>query len=69
MKRPHDRPRVLNSDIVSQAPIIELTGQCRVLIENHRGILGYSLEEVCVKVESSSAVSRVEPVFFSLSSA
>ena len=42
--------RIANSDILSKAPIVELTGQSRVLIENHEGVLGYSLEEIRVKV-------------------
>lgn len=32
-------------------PLVELTGLNRVLIENHMGVLAYSLEEIQVKVE------------------
>lgn len=31
-------------------PVVELAGDRRVLIENHRGVTGYSREEICVKV-------------------
>lgn len=42
--------RIGKSDILSNLPIVELAGQSRVLIENHQGVLGYSLEEIRVKV-------------------
>ncbi len=31
-------------------PIVEIVGQSRVLIENHQGVLAYSLEEIEIKV-------------------
>ena len=31
-------------------PLLELSGQRRVLIENHHGVTQYSREEICVKV-------------------
>ena len=37
-------------DALSRVPIVEMAGQNRVLIENHQGVLVYSLEEICVKV-------------------
>ena len=49
-----DKPQLLTragkSNILSKVPIVELAGQSRVLIENHRGVLGYSLEEIRIKV-------------------
>ena len=38
------------SDVLARFPILEVSGTNRLLIENHLGILGYSLEEICVKV-------------------
>lgn len=35
---------------ISRVPIVELAGYNRVLIENHLGVLAYSLEEIQVKV-------------------
>jgi len=51
MERPRKLSRVGKSYSVSRMPIVELTGQKRLLIENHLGVLGYSLEEICVKVD------------------
>ena len=31
-------------------PLLELSGQRRVLIENHHGVTEYSQQEICVKV-------------------
>lgn len=35
---------------LSKIPLVELAGAKRVLIENHQGILSYSLEEIQIKV-------------------
>lgn len=32
-------------------PVLELAGDCRVLIENHRGIVQYSPEQIGVQVK------------------
>lgn len=32
-------------------PLVELMGNCRMLIENHRGLVCYDTKEVCVKVK------------------
>ena len=32
-------------------PIVELAGDRRVLIENHRGVMEYGTERICVKVK------------------
>ena len=37
-------------DILSKHPIVEIVGQNRVLIENHQGVLGYSPDEIQIKV-------------------
>ena len=43
--------RVGKSDLIRAVPIVELAGRNRLLIENHQGVLGYSLEEIRVKVQ------------------
>lgn len=30
-------------------PLVEIFGNCRVLIENHKGVIGYSACEICVR--------------------
>jgi len=40
----------LSAEAVPGAPLIELSGQRRVLIENHRGVIQYGTNEICVKV-------------------
>jgi len=42
--------RAGKDNVLSRLPIIELVGQHRVLIENHHGILCYSLSEIHIKV-------------------
>lgn len=32
-------------------PVVEISGECRVLIEHHRGVTMYSRERICVKVK------------------
>lgn len=31
-------------------PLIEIYGRCRVLVENHQGVIGYDCHEVLIKV-------------------
>lgn len=50
MKKPQILSRVGKPNLISKLPLVELTGQSRVLIENHLGVLGYSLEEIQIKV-------------------
>lgn len=38
-------------DTLPGLPIVELAGDKRVLIENHRGITEYGAEQICVKVK------------------
>ena len=35
--------------------LIEIVGNCRVLIENHKGITHYSREKVCVRINRGVA--------------
>lgn len=40
----------LQSEPLPRAPLLELNGERRVLIENHFGVTQYSDQEICVKV-------------------
>ena len=50
MEKPQLLTRIGKADVLSKLPIVELAGQNRVLIENHQGVLAYSLEEIQIKV-------------------
>lgn len=50
MERPNIIGLIGNTQLFSKAPLLELTGKNRVLIENHHGVLAYSLNEIQVKV-------------------
>lgn len=41
----------LTGEPVPGCPLVEISGERRVLIENHLGITQYSREEICVKVK------------------
>lgn len=41
---------LLNYELLPGVPIIEICNKERVLIENHRGIIGYGCNEIRVKV-------------------
>lgn len=38
-------------EAASGIPIVELAGDRRVLIENHKGVIEYGNERICVKVQ------------------
>ena len=40
-----------SNDALPGVPIVELAGDRRVLIENHRGVTEYGMEKICVKVK------------------
>ena len=46
----------LDPDPVSNLPLIEISGDSRVLIENHEGIISYNCSEVCVRIGCGSVV-------------
>ena len=50
MERAQILSRIGKSETLLKVPIVELAGQNRLLIENHQGVLVYSLEEIRVKV-------------------
>ena len=39
-----------NKGVLAVLPIVELTGQERLLIENHQGVVSYSVKKIAVKV-------------------
>ena len=41
----------LKCDLLPGLPIVEICDKDRVLIENHRGIIKYGSDDVCVKVK------------------
>ena len=41
----------MDDNSLAHRPIVEIAGDCRVLIENHYGIQGYSRERILVKVK------------------
>lgn len=50
MDRPNFLTRSGKPAVLQKLPIIELAGYSRVLVENHMGVLAYSLEEIQIKV-------------------
>ena len=50
MARPNIASLIRNSELFTKAPLLELAGDNRILVENHQGVLAYSLEEVHIKV-------------------
>jgi len=44
----------IDPESVPGQPIIEIAGECRVLIENHRGVAAYGREKILVNVKFGS---------------
>ena len=47
------KQKILQHDclgMISKFPLLEMLGENRVLIENHQGVVGYSTEEIKIKV-------------------
>ncbi len=46
---------IMGADLPGEAvpglPLVEIMGEHRVLIENHKGVVGYGCTEICVKVK------------------
>lgn len=40
----------LPGEVIPGQPLIEVIGERRVLIENHRGVIRYGEEEICLRV-------------------
>lgn len=45
-----DEMTPISADLMHAAPVVELAGGNRVLIENHRGITSYNDNAICVSV-------------------
>ena len=45
-----DESNLLKSDLLPSLPIVEICDKERVLIENHRGVIRYGCNNICVKV-------------------
>ena len=48
----------LEPDLIPGASLIELTDNCRLLIENHLSVVGYSDCNVCIKMKFGSVQIR-----------
>lgn len=42
--------RDMSDDVLPGVPLVEITGDHRVLIEHHRGVVAYGCHEICVRV-------------------
>ena len=43
--------QVKQTDPLCKAPLVELTGDSRVVVENHLGVLAYATEEISIRVK------------------
>ena len=50
MKNLKGMSHAVKSEMLTKLPLVEIAGDKRVLIENHMGVVGYSMEEVMVRV-------------------
>ena len=50
MKKVTDISKMIKSEIMRKLPLVEIAGEKRVLVENHLGVVGYSTEEIQIKV-------------------
>ncbi len=50
----------LPAEVVAGVPLVTVTGKERVLVENHRGLLGYSDTEVCAACKGGAVRVRGE---------
>ena len=51
MKKSKLLTQAKQADPLCKAPLVELAGDCRMVIENHLGVLAYSTEDICIKVK------------------
>jgi len=51
MAKRHILAQINGCGELRKQPIVEIAGQSRVLIENHQGVLAYSLKEIGIKVD------------------
>lgn len=41
----------LSAELIPGGSLVEIAGDCRVLVENHCGIIQYSRERICINVK------------------
>lgn len=51
MKKVSNLSRLRKQETVLKLPLVEIAGTKRVLVENHQGVIGYSPEEIQIKVD------------------
>ena len=52
MARKNGSNNTRSSELISKLPLLELLGENRVLVENHLGVMGYSADEIKIKISS-----------------
>lgn len=52
------RQMVQSPEPVPGLPLVEIAGQGRVLIENHRGVCGYGRDQICIRVKYGQIAVR-----------
>lgn len=50
MKRKELFDKIGTDNIFPMLPLVEIAGDQRVLIERHRGVMGYGKQRICVKL-------------------
>ena len=50
MKKLSSLSRLSKYEVSAKLPLVEIAGTKRVLVENHQGVIGYSPEEIQIKV-------------------
>ena len=50
MKKSKILSHLNRQEMMHKLPLVEVAGHNRVLIENHQGVIGYSTEEIQIKV-------------------
>ena len=53
----------LDSDVLIGQPLVEISGNGRVLIENHKGIISYNCEELCIRVQYGYIIISGEKLY------
>ena len=59
-----DRDELIPKEIISDAPRVTLTGQERVHVEQHKGLIAYQMEEVVFRVATGRLTVRGQELRF-----
>ena len=54
----------LDTDELMGLPLMEIAGNERILIENHKGIIAYNCCEVCIRVQYGTATVYGQQLYF-----